>query len=197
MSIFINNQQDMLVVSTATCREQAVELAKVVEFDVILMDINLNENMCDGILATVEILQFSKAKIIILSSLKDQEIIEDSFIAGAVNFISKERYIHIPDAIRDSYKNNSPIEVVLKKFLDLKREEQLKDLTGSEKQIYKLIEKGYSKSRIEKEFFKSENTIKTQVKKILCKLGVTSSKEAIHKVKTAGIVDKLRHREIG
>jgi Response regulator containing a CheY-like receiver domain and an HTH DNA-binding domain len=192
MTMFINRHEDICVVGLASSKEEAVSLLKNTNFDVILMDINLNENMCDGILATIEILQFSKAKIIMLSALKEQDIIEYSFIAGAVNFISKERYMHIPDAIRDTYKNASPIEVVLNKFMELKREEQLKDLTVCEKQIYNLLEKGYSKSKIEKELFKSANTIKSQVKKILWKLGVASSREAIHKVKTGGLMEKLR-----
>ncbi|MHB8065901.1 MAG: response regulator transcription factor [Ruminiclostridium sp.] len=192
MTTFINRQQDMLIVGTATTKSTAIEIAKGVQFDVILMDINLNENMCDGILATVEILQFSSSKIIMLTSLKQNEIVLDSFTAGAVNYISKEKYRDIPPAIRASYYNDSPIEVLLNKFSELQRQEQLKDLTNTEKEVFELLEQGYSKNMIETEMYKSQNTVKTQVKKILRKLGVRSSREAVDKVRTMGLREKLR-----
>jgi len=190
MTSFLNKENDILVTGTATNREDAVNLARTTLFDVIIMDINLNENKRDGILAAAEILQLVKVKIIMLTSLREDEIVLESFTAGAVNFISKEKYLEIPNAIRIAYNNDSPMEVLLNEFLKLKRNEQLKNLTQSEKQVYDLLEKGYTKSRIETELYKSANTIKSQIKQILKKLGVTSSKEAVMKVKSRGLVDE-------
>src|SRR5450830_1052157 len=190
LTSFLNNQDDILVAGTATNKEDAVNLAKTSLFDVMIMDINLNENKRDGILAAVEILQSVKVKIIMLTSLKDDEIITDSFTAGAVNFISKEKYDEIPNAIRTAFHNDSPIEVLLNEFSKLKREEQLKELSGSEKQVYDLLEKGYTKVGIESKLYKTANTVKSQVKQILRKLGVSSSKEAVLKVKTRGLLEK-------
>ena len=190
LTSFLNKQDDILVEGTATNREDAVNLARTSIFDVIIMDINLNENKRDGILAAVEILQSVKVKIIMLTSLKDVEIITDSFTAGAVNYISKENYIEIPNAIRTAFHNDSPIEVLLNEFSKLKREEQLKELSCSEKQVYDLLEKGYTKVGIESKLYKTANTVKSQVKQILRKLGVSSSKEAVLKVKTRGLLEK-------
>ena len=190
LTSFLNKQDDILVEGTATNREDAVNLARTSIFDVIIMDINLNENKRDGILAAVEILQSVKVKIIMLTSLKDDEIITDSFTAGAVNYISKENYIEIPNAIRTAFHNDSPIEVLLNEFSKLKREEQLKELSCSEKQVYDLLEKGYTKVGIESKLYKTANTVKSQVKQILRKLGVSSSKEAVLKVKTRGLLEK-------
>ncbi|HZK71556.1 MAG TPA: response regulator transcription factor [Clostridia bacterium] len=190
LTSFLNKQDDILVEGTATNREDAVNLARTSIFDVIIMDINLNENKRDGILAAVEILQSVKVKIIMLTSLKDDEIITDSFTAGAVNYISKENYIEIPNAIRTAIHNDSPIEVLLNEFSKLKRDEQLKELSGSEKQVYDLLEKGYTKAGIESKLYKTANTVKSQVKHILRKLGVSNSKEAVLKVKTKGLLKK-------
>src|SRR5665647_3189219 len=166
LTSFLNKQGDILVEGTAMNREDAVNLARTSIFDVIIMDINLNENKRDGILAAVEILQSVKVKIIMLTSLKDDEIITDSFTAGAVNYISKENYIEIPNAIRTAFHNDSPIEVLLNEFSKLKRDEQLKELSGSEKQVYDLLEKGYTKAGIESKLYKTANTVKSQVKHI-------------------------------
>jgi DNA-binding NarL/FixJ family response regulator len=190
LTSFLNKQGDILVEGTAMNREDAVNLARTSIFDVIIMDINLNENKRDGILAAVEILQSVKVKIIMLTSLKDVEIITDSFTAGAVNYISKENYNEIPNAIRKAFHNDSPIEVLLNEFSKLKRDEQLKELSGSEKQVYDLLEKGYTKTGIESKLYKTANTVKSQVKHILRKLGVSNSKEAVLKVKTKGLLKK-------
>ena len=190
MTSFLNKENDILVAGTATNREDAINLAKTTLFDVIIMDINLNENKRDGILAAAEILQITNVKIIMLTSLKEDQIVLESFTAGAVNYISKEKYLEIPNAIRTAYNSDSPIEILLNEFSKLKRDEQLKDLTQSEKQVYDLLEKGYTKSRIETELYKTANTVKSQIKQILKKLGVTSSKEAVMKVKTKGLLDK-------
>lgn len=190
MISFLNKESDILVAGTATNRADAVSLARAILFDVIIMDINLNENKCDGISAAVEILQFAKVKIIMLTSLTKEEIILDSFTAGAVNYISKEKYLEIPNAIRSAFYGGSPFEVLLIGFSQLKRNEQLKDLTPCEKQIYELLEQGHSKSKIEAELYKTANTVKSQIKQILRKLCVNSSKEAVQKVKTKGLMDK-------
>jgi len=190
MISFLNKESDILVAGTATNMADAIALAKTTSFDVIIMDINLNENKCDGILAAVEILQFAKVKIIMLTSMKEKDVILDSFTAGAVNYISKEKYLEIPNAIRSAFSNNSPIEVLLNEFSQLKRNEQLKNLTPSEKQVYELLEQGHSKSEIEAKLYKTDNTVKSQIKQILRKLCVKSSKEAVMKVKTRGLLDK-------
>ena len=189
---FLNKENDLFVAGTATNREDAVNLAKAILFDVIIMDINLNENKCDGITAAVEILQFAEAKIIMLTSLKEEEIIVDSFTAGAVNFVSKDKYIEIPDAIRTAFHGDSPIEVLLEEFSKLKRDEQLKVLTPAEKEVFELLEEGYTKCRIQEKLYKTANTVKSQVKQILRKLCVKNSKEAVQKVKTKGLLHKKR-----
>lgn len=122
--------------------------------------------------------------------MKDDEIITDSFTAGAVNYISKENYEEIPNAIRAAFHNDSPIEVLLGEYSKLKRNEQLKDLSSSEKQVFDLLEQGYSKARIESTLFKTANTVKSQVRQILRKLGVSNSKEAVFKVKTKGLLKR-------
>jgi DNA-binding NarL/FixJ family response regulator len=171
MTSFLNKEDDLIVTGTATNREEAIMMAKSILCDIILMDINLDENKRDGILAAAEILQSVNVKIIMLTSLKEDEVILDSFTAGAENYISKDKYLEIPNAIRTAYNNDSPMNVLLQEFAKLKRDEQLKDLTHAEKEVYELLEKGYTKSRIEKELYKTDNTIKSQIKRILRKLG--------------------------
>ena len=142
IACFLTSNEDINIVWTAANREKALNLAKSQFADVILMDINLSGNKFDGIYAAAEISRTEKSKIIMLTSLSGENIISDSFIAGAVNFISKAHYRELPGVIRSAFHNSSPFEIVLKDYLRLKEEEQLIDLTNAEKEIINLMRKG-------------------------------------------------------
>jgi CheY-like chemotaxis protein len=64
--------------------------------DIILMDINLSENNMDGYMPAAEISQTKIVKIIMLTSIESEEVIRNSFTAGAVNYILKSNYTEIP-----------------------------------------------------------------------------------------------------
>lgn len=199
MISFLSKEEDLMIVGTARNRNDAVGLAKTLQVDVFLMDINLNENRCDGIYATAEILQSAKTKIIMMTSLKEEDIIADSFAAGVVDYISKEDYEDIPRTIRSAYSNGfSPVEVLAKEYAKLKREEQLIPLTSAERRIYDLIEQGCTQSQIQKMLMKTKNTLKVQIKNILHKLDVSNSKEAVRKVESGGVLkSKKSDRKLG
>ncbi len=187
---FINKQPDMMVVGVASNKIEAIGLAKLLEFDLILMDINLNGNESDGIVAAIEILKFGNVKIIMLTGIDDAATIVDSFTAGALQYILKENYLEIPNAIRLLYKNEMPFKLLINEFCRLKKEEQLQDLSGPEKEIFNLIEQGYTQAEIGQKLYKTQNTIKTQIKSILKKLKVKNTKEAVEKVSLKGIAKK-------
>lgn len=188
MEIFLGTFPDMTVVGTAATRGEAVNMVHSLDVDVVLMDINLTETRYDGIYAAAEICRVKPVKILMLTSLNDEDIILDSFIAGAVNFIPKSQYKEIPEAIRATYHNRSPVEIVLKDYSRLKEDEQIRSLTRSEREILALAEEGLNRSQISERLQKSEQTIKNQIGVILKKLDVNRIKDAIIKVKTKGII---------
>lgn len=188
MEIFLETFPDMTVVSTATTRDEAVNMVHSLDIDVVLMDINLTETRYDGIYAAAEICRDKPVKILMLTSLSDENIILDSFIAGAVNFIPKSQYKEIPEAIRATYHNRSPVEIALRDYSRLKEDEQIRSLTRSEREILTLAEEGLNRTQISEILQKSEQTIKNQIGVILRKLDVNRLKDAIIKVKTKGII---------
>lgn len=189
MQIYLGKCPDMIVVGTATTRKEAVSKALSLEIDVILMDINLTETRYDGIYAAAEICQRKAVKILMITSFTEKDIILNSFIAGAVNFIPKTQYQAIPEAIRVTYQNRSPVEIVLRDYSRLKEAEQIQSLTRSEREILALAEEGLTRSQISRKLHKSEQTIKNQIGVILKKLKVKRLKDAVVKVKTKGIIN--------
>lgn len=189
MTVFLNAQEDMIVVGTAESPEQAMAMAQILSFDIVLMDIQLTAGRLDGIYAAAEILERKpQAKVIMLTSLGDELVIMQSFTAGAVNYIEKPRFKELPEAIRSAVLHPGSMEVLLKEFARLKREEQLRGLTPAEREVFDLLDEGYTHSQMEQKLFKTESTLKNQINKILKKLGVRSSKEAVEKVRRKGIV---------
>ncbi len=192
MISFINQQSDMIVIGVASNKTDAVGLAKSLEVDLILMDINLNGNESDGIVAAMEILEFNEAKIIMLTGIDDASTIMDSFTAGVVHYILKENYSEIPNIIRFLHRNETPYKLLIKEFSRLKKEEQLQALSYPEKEIFHLIEQGYTQAEIAQMLYKTQNTIKTQIKSILRKLDVSNTKEAVKKIEFKGILGKSK-----
>lgn len=75
------------------------------------------------------------------------------------------------------------MQALLKEFRRLKREERLQPLTPAEREVFELIEDGRTQAEIGRKLFKSESTLKNQVNRILKKLGASSSREAVRRLR--------------
>lgn len=187
LTAFLNREEDLLVVGTAANSNEALSLAGSLSFDVVLMDIQLEGSRLDGIHTAMLLQEQSPAKIIMLTSLDDEWAMTQSFTAGAVQYLEKSRFRELPQTIRSVYHHSAPMEALLKELARLKREEQLKQLTAAEREVFELIEEGYTQSQIERKLHKAESTLKNQINRMLKKFGVKSSKEAVEKVRRRGL----------
>jgi len=170
LSADLQSEEDLEVIGYASSREEALEAAAGLEFDVVLMDVNLSGHRLDGLEAAKEILAMkgNRCKVIMLTSLDDREIIIKAFMNGALNFINKSSYKDIVTAIRDVHQGKYTIHSDA--ALEVIREIQLSMLTPAEKEIYNLRRRGLSKSQIAQQLYKSINTIKTQLRSIKNKI---------------------------
>lgn len=192
LNSFLSQEEDIFVKASANSKDEAVRLAAHIKIDVIIMDINLSENFKDGVVAALEIKEFSNAKIIMLTSYNDDELIKASFEVGAVDYLLKEDYLDLPNTIRKAFNNRSSIQVILDDYARLKKDERLRELTTAEKEVFELMEQGLSQSQIAAKLSKTNNTLCTQVKNILKKLGAKNSKEAVKKIKYKGLFEKYK-----
>ncbi|MFC0213815.1 response regulator [Paenibacillus chartarius] len=183
MTNYLHHQPDILVAGSATNKEEAVRLTQTLSFDVALVDIHLTENRQEGIDAVSEIVHLQPVKVIMLTGQEDEELIIRSFAAGAVNYLYKTRYRDIPAAIRFTYQNAAPIEVLLKDYERLKQDEKLRVLTTAEREIFDLAERGYTLSQIGQVLHKTEQTIKNQTGSLLKKLGARRLREAVETIR--------------
>lgn len=184
---YLNKEPGITVTGEAGTKEEAIEKYSPAHVDVVLMDINLTENNLDGIETALAFIQLSPdCKIIMLTSLTAEDVIVESFSAGAVNYISKSSFKEIPDAIRAAHLRQSAIHptaaaALRNEFLRMKNEENQKLLSPAEKEILQLIHQGQTQTQIEQALHITKRTIKNHINRILKKMGVKTSKEAASK----------------
>ncbi|QWU16069.1 two component transcriptional regulator, LuxR family [Paenibacillus sophorae] len=172
ISKYINKENDIEVVRIIDNGPDAVEATRSLEFDVILMDLNLSRANLDGLMA-IRALSQAGHKVIALTAIKEQEVIAQSFESGAVNFINKSSLVDILRAIRDAHMNQIYIhpdgsEVLRKEYL--KEIRLSKVLTPSERLVYDLRSRGLNKTQIAEQLHKSISTIKKQIRFVKDKL---------------------------
>lgn len=189
MDSFISANADLELAGTATSRNEALQLAISKDMDVLLMDINLNGKKSEGIFTVLDILEKKDIKIIMMTSLKDEKTIKDSFTAGALDYILKENFYDLPFVIRRVHNRSTVADVLLKEFRRLKKEEQMNAFTPAEKEIFNYLDKGYNKTQIEKVSYRTKNTIKHQIRSIFKKLNVRTRKDAIRKIHSNGLLE--------
>ncbi|WP_019534109.1 response regulator [Paenibacillus ginsengihumi] len=199
LAAYLSREPDIEVVGEAQSGPEGVELLEKVEADVVLLDIMMSDSP-EGLWAAAEIVKCSGARVIMLSSMEEKELIFEAFKAGAVDYMVKSDFQEIPQAIRSAYANRSAIHPSVaaqmreefRRLKQLEHEVRVKELrsllTPTELQVLDLIEKGHTQTQIAEKFVVSIRTIKVHVGNILKKLGGKSSKEAAQKAKDMGIL---------
>ena len=177
LAALLSVESDLEVVGEARNGQEAIELAKTLQPDVILMDVRMP--VCDGVQATREIHQYYPwIRILVLTTFDDDEYILQSLQVGALGYLLKRTPSQdIAAAIRSvaqGYSHLGPT-IALKVFSQLKPAVSSSDayqelLTKREIEVLKLVGQGKNNQEIAQELFLSEGTVKNYVTQILAKL---------------------------
>ena len=175
LKIMLSIFEDIDVVGTAENGYKALEFCKGNEVDVVLMDIRMKE--CDGVMGTRLIKeQFSRIKVIILTTFKDKEYIQDAMKYGAFGYMLKDSsHDVIYEGIKTAYKGNMVVHPeVATKMMDNsicnKNDIDKFGLSEKEIKIIEFIANGLTNKEISEEIFLSEGTVKNNITNILSKL---------------------------
>lgn len=206
LSDYLSGEPDIVVVACAGTSDEAAQAIRELEYDVVLMDIMLADEAA-GIELAREAQLCRPTKVLMLTSMELKELMLDSFRVGASDYLIKSDFERIPTAIRDAYRNESPISAAaagpmreeLRRLARLekmyKKKELREKMTPSELQVLELIDEGLSQPAIADKLVVSLRTIKVHVGNILKKLGGGSSKEAARKAREMGLFDEKERED--
>jgi len=197
--MILEAEADLEVVGEAADGLQAIDEARRLRPDVILMDVRMPE--LDGIEATRRLLENggSDARVVMLTTFDMDEYVYDALRAGASGFLLKDvPPEHLVDGIRsvangDALLAPSITRRLVEEFVrsappQTKPPAGLDQLTSREHEVLLLIARGMSNAEIAAELYVSETTVKTHVARVLMKLSLRDRVQAVVLAYEAGLV---------
>jgi DNA-binding NarL/FixJ family response regulator len=187
------------VVAEASDGLEAVEAARRLGPDVVLMDIRMPN--LDGLEATRRLLDGDgqTIRVLILTTFGLNEYVYQALRAGASGFLLKDAppedllsAVHVidqGDALLDPSITRAVIEEFARRPLRTDLVSKLEDLTAREREVLELLARGLSNAEIAARFVVSEGTVKTHVAGVLRKLGLRDRVQAVIYAYESGFVE--------
>lgn len=185
----LSRAPEIEIVGTAATQKDAVLIARDKSPDLFLVDINLGHAWKSGISATIEILDASPSTdVIILTATESDQHVIDAVSAGAIDYMQKSNCeLLLPAILRHMRGEFSPGTILARSYASLRRENLAQSLSEQEYQILNQLSHNVSRTQITAAMNKSESTVKSQIRSILHKMGVSKTSEAVSKMKHGGI----------
>jgi DNA-binding NarL/FixJ family response regulator len=176
----LSGEPEIEIVGEAATGRQAVERARRLGPDVVLMDVRMPD--LDGIEATGELTRAAPhTKVLILTTFEQDDYVFGALRAGASGFLLKrtrpEELIAAVQTVAagDSLLSPSVTRLVIDRIAqqplpELANQARLDELTPREREVLELVARGLSNREIATELFVEESTVRTHVKRIQMKL---------------------------
>lgn len=195
--------EDIEVAGLASSGSEAVELAKKLKPDVILMDVQM-ESHTSGITAVEQIhRQFPDIKCIMLTIHENEEYMLRAYLAGAVDYIVKmsptEKIVSsIYDVIDNKLLLRPEIaKKIMNEYQRLKENQRhvretlqiMMMISTTEYEILRMVYNGDSYKKIAQKRFVQETTVRSQIHHILKKFKKKRMKDVIRLLRELNIFE--------
>jgi DNA-binding NarL/FixJ family response regulator len=188
----LKGMPEFQVVGEANNGREAVEIARQLDPDVVLLDVNMP--IMGGVEAVKELKSIGSYRILMLTISKNDEDLFGAVIAGADGYLLKNAS---PDElckailqVQQGLSVLSP-EVTRKVMSAIKTDPiSLQDhgLSSREMEVLQCLAQGMTTAQISSELFISDNTVKTHVRHIMEKLDASNRAEAVSKAVQKGLI---------
>jgi DNA-binding NarL/FixJ family response regulator len=204
--LFLETQNDFEVVGEAGDGEEAIELARRLRPDVVLMDIRMPR--MDGVEATGRLIAAEiepSPRVLVLTTFDLDEYVFGALRAGAAGFLLKDaprerlieaiRVVHGGEALLSPSITRRLVEHFAARTDPLEPPAELLDeLTPREREVLVLVTRGLSNGEIAERLVVTEATVKSHVGSVLLKLGLRDRVQAVvfayeHGIVVAGDAD--------
>jgi DNA-binding NarL/FixJ family response regulator len=195
----LGGEPDLDIIAEAGDGVEAVDLARRLLPDVVLMDIRMPR--MDGVAATRSIVELKlPVRVLILTTFDLDEYVVGALRAGASGFLAKDVPADdLVTAIRTVAAGEAVVAPrILKRLLDRFADslpdpsaappQDLRVLTEREREVLVQLARGLSNAEIARELSVSETTVKTHVGHVLTKLGLRDRVQAVVLAYETGLV---------
>jgi DNA-binding NarL/FixJ family response regulator len=174
----LEDEPGIAIAGEASTGAEAVELARSLRPDVIVMDMSMPE--LNGTQATIEILKFlPNAAIVILSMYSEMNYVRNAMNAGARGYLLKNASdVDLAAAVKSVARGRKVIDPKIEEPLELP-EEPAPVLTARERQILQLIAEAKSNREIATLLDVSVNTVAVHRANIMERLGLHKTAELV------------------
>ena len=196
--MILDAQKDIEVVAEAGDGREALQKARELRPDVVLMDIRMPE--LDGLEATRRLLgEDGSTRVLILTTFDADEYVYEAMKAGASGFLLKDvRPEQLAEAVRvvaagDALLAPAITRRLVEQFVRRPpprsgKPGEVAELTQRELDVLALVARGLSNSEIASTLFLTEATVKTHVTHILSKLNLRDRVQAVVLAYESGLV---------
>jgi NarL family two-component system response regulator LiaR len=177
---FLELHDDISVVGEANDGKRAVEMVRLLQPDVVLMDLVMPQ--MDGITATQQIHALGlTTKVIALTSFSEDDKVFPAIQAGAASYLLKDvSPDDLVDAIRAVHHGEARLHPDIARKLMQQvshmrtspQEASINELTTREREVIRLVALGRNNREIAQELFISEKTVKSHISNLLGKLNL-------------------------
>jgi len=194
----LNSEPDIEVVGEAGDGREAIEAAKQLKPDVVLMDIRMP--VLDGLAATRRLVTGpdSRPRVLILTTFDLDEYVYEALRSGASGFMLKDnpadqlitalRVVAEGEALLAPQITRRLISQFARSLPSTARPEQLQVLTDRETEVLRLVARGLSNPEIASELHVGETTVRTHVGHLLTKLGLRDRVQVVVLAYETGLV---------
>jgi len=178
--MWLEKQQDLEVVAEASNGKEAIDIATMLQPDIVIMDISMPK--MNGMEATRQIIsRCPNTEILVLTVHTDMEHIHGILQAGASGYLTKnvsgEEVVH---AVRAVYSGENVLPFVEpQEDTGLFQADKMNILTNREMKVLKWVASGLTNKEIANKLELSLRSVKSILTSIFVKLGAASRTEAI------------------
>ncbi|MFB7507665.1 response regulator transcription factor [Streptomyces broussonetiae] len=199
LALLLGTLPGIEVVGQAEDGNAAAALARDLQPDVVLMDLNMPH--CDGIDATTRILtDHPDIRVVVLTTYEDDTSILGALQAGALGYLTKAATrADIERAVKAAAAGQAVLDPAAQRTLlaaatgipapATPTDSAPDDLTAREADVLRLIAEGRSNREIARRLVVSEATVKTHINRIFAKTGSRDRAQAIRYAYTHGYAE--------
>lgn len=191
----LERERDLMVVAEASTADEALTVIGRADPHIVLLDLKLSTaSDREGIDLCAELTRrHPDVGVLVLTTFLDEQLVLKAIRAGARGYVVKDVDTSgLVRAIRDISRGESAFDArsaaAMVRGLNAPEPQESQQLTAREREVLRLLARGFSNRDIGAQLYISETTAKFHVGNILRKLSVSRRAEAVYEATKLGLI---------